>query len=160
MATPNSSPSRDKSGKVQELVGEFLQEKKRETREMAVQRPPGTGRRILTVVSAIACAAVWIVPSFVRTRQYHPTPERIDASTRMHIFLAAQRVSAYQRTKGRLPGDLIEAGVDTSGLLYARLSDTLFEISSSVAGRQLAFTSGTSPAEFLGNTFSVLGSDQ
>jgi hypothetical protein len=157
--TPRNAPEQP-DDKVRALVGEYLDERKRETRENAAQ--DGRRRRspVLTVFAAIVCAGVWLLPSFAPAVDLAPSPTREDASARMNVFLAAQRVYEYQRANGRLPVDLAQAGVDSTGLTYWRSTDSLFEIRVTAAGEQLAFKSSMHPAAFLGNTFQVLGSNQ
>jgi len=78
----------------------------------------------------------------------------------MSVYLAAQRVIAYQRAHGHLPADLAAAGADSAGLAYAPGADTLFEIRAVTGTAQVAYRSSESPADFLGNAFQVLGSHQ
>jgi hypothetical protein len=157
MPTPKGAPQQ--ADKVRELVGEYLDEKQRESREMAAQEEKAKPSRTpITIIAAVVCAAVWILPSFVTQVDTAPSPARIEAGTRMNVFLAAQRVISYQRANGQLPADLTQAGVDSSGLTYWRSTDSLFEIRAMANGEQVAFKSSMNPAAFLGSTFQVLGS--
>ena len=105
----------------------------------------------------LLCAAVWIAPSFFQPPQVVQSPARVDASARMTMFLAAQRVLAYRGANGRLPLKLAEAGVDSTGLTYWRSTDSLFEIHATAGGQPIAFRSSANPAAFLGTTFQTLG---
>ncbi|HEX9563334.1 MAG TPA: hypothetical protein VF981_05160 [Gemmatimonadaceae bacterium] len=161
MATPTPSSAPRADVKVRALVGEYLDEKQREhSREVEAQKQPVRRSPVLTFFAFIVCVAVWILPSFVKPPDVAPSPARIEASARMTIFLAAQRVVAYQRANGRLPLDLSQAGADSTGLTYWRSTDSLFEIRAMAGGEQLAYKSSMNPALFLGNTFQVLGSSQ
>lgn len=160
MPTPvNPSPA-NSDDTVRALVGEFLEERKKEvTREVAVHQAPRRRSPAITIFAVIVCAAVWILP-MMRQDIYVQSPERVDASARMQVFLAAQRVFAFQKSTGRLPADLQQAGVDSEGLTYWRSTDSLFELRVIAGGVPVSFKSTMSPSEFLGNTFQVLGSNR
>jgi hypothetical protein len=157
MSHPTPASSGRDDDHVRALVGEFMEEKKRE-RKLELDRQKTRKRSpIVTVVAAIVCAMVWILPSLNPPPLLAPSPERVDASARMQVYLAAQRVVAYQRAHGRLPADLHQAGVDSSGLTYWRSTDSLFELRTIAGGVPLAYRSTMKQAEFLVNTFQVLG---
>jgi hypothetical protein len=155
--TPRSTtPAQDHA--VDALVGEFLAEKRRETQEsLALQRRPRR-RPVLTAVLLVLCGAAWVAPSLLTRPEPPLSAERQDAGARMHVFLAAQRVFAFQRANGRLPLTLGEAGVDTANVVYWRSTDSVFELWTSLNGDRVSFTSRMNPAEFLGPTFRLLGS--
>jgi hypothetical protein len=157
MSQPTPVSSGRAEDPVRALVGEFLEEKQRERTRDDARRLKRGRSPIVTVVAAIVCAMVWILPSLNPPELWAPSPERVDASARMQVFLAAQRVFAYQRQTGRLPADLSQAGVDSNGLTYWRSTDSLFELRTIAGGVPLAYRSTMSQAEFLGNTFQVLG---
>lgn len=160
MANPPQLRPTPAGNPVQALVGEFLEEKKRETREISATRQVSRANRALTVFSAIVCATVWVMPSYIEPADYSPSPQRVEAGARMTVFLAAQRVLAYQKANGRLPSDLAQAGADPNGLTYLRRADSVFEIHALADGQDVAFRSSENPASFLGDAFQVLGSGQ
>jgi len=153
--TPASSTVQSREA-VRALVGEYLDQKKRETHDAAAAASPRGFRIALTVVALITCATVWLLPSFVKPVAELPSPERVEASARMTIFLASERVRLYQRLKGRLPGTLAEAGVDSTGIGYFRSSDTGFDMWMMTNGRRLNYRSTMNNAEFLGSTLQTL----
>jgi len=157
--SPQRSPT-PMGNPVQALVGEFLEEKEREAREMSAIGRVSRARTLMAVLLSIACAAAWILPSFYEAPAYSPSPARVGASARMTVFLAAQRVLAWQKANGSLPSDLIQAGADSAGLTYVRSTDSLFEIHAAAGGEKVTFRSSMTPASFLGETFQVLGSGQ
>lgn len=160
MATPAKPNPAGSDETVRALVGEFYEERKKEvTREVSVHQSPRRRSPGITIFAVIVCAAVWLLP-LMRQDIYIPSPERVDASARMQVFLAAQRVFAYQKSTGRLPADLQQAGVDSNGLTYWRSTDSLFELRVVAGGVPVAYKSTMPPSEFLGNTFQVLGANR
>ena len=138
------------------MVGEYLDQKKRESKQTSVVEAPRRIGSVLTVVGVITCAFVWILPSVVRPPVEVPSPQRLEASARMTLFLAAERVRVYQRTNGRLPATLVQAGVDTTGITYFRSTDSLFDMWMMANGHRVTYRSNVNSAEFLGNTLQTL----
>jgi hypothetical protein len=139
------------------LVGEYLDQKKRETTESSLAEAPQRVRTVLLIVGLITCAIVWILPSLVKSEPELPSPERVEASARMTVFLASERVRTYQRIHGRLPVSLVEAGVDTTGLAYFKSTESTFEMWTLANGGRVLYRSTMNNAEFLGSTFQTLG---
>lgn len=156
---PPIAPRASHDDTARALAAEYLDERKRQTREVAAQTARRTSRA-LTAFSVVACAVVWVLPAFVKPADLEPTAARTEASARMAVFLAAQRVIAYQRSTGHLPVDLAQAGADPAGLTYERTADSLFEIRAHAGSGKLAYRSSENPAAFLGNTFHVLGGSE
>jgi hypothetical protein len=157
MSQPTPATSRSVDDPVRALVGEFLEEKQRErTIELAKQQERKRSP-VVTILAAVVCGLVWILPSVNPPEVLAPAPEQVDASARMQVYLAAQRVFAYQRANGRLPADLPQAGVDSTGLTYWRSTDSLFELRTIAGGVPVAYRSTMNQAAFLGNTVQVLG---
>ena len=155
MPTPASTSVQSRE-QIAALVGEYLDQKKRETKENSLVAAPRRIRKALTVVAIVTCAIVWILPSLVKPQVELPSPARVDASARMTLFLAAERVRTYQRTHGRLPATLVQAGVDTTGLTYFRATDSLFEMWAMANGARITYRSTTNNARFLGKTLQTL----
>jgi hypothetical protein len=141
-------------------VGEYLDQKKRETRDNAAVKSSRGMRLVLTIVALITCATVWILPSFVVPAAEVPSPERVEASARMTIFLASERVRAFHRAKGRLPVTLAEAGVDSADIGYFRSSDTGFDMWMTANGGRINYRSTMNSAEFLGTTLQTLSTSR
>jgi hypothetical protein len=157
MSQPTPASSHRVDDPVRTLVGEFMEEKKRERTIELAQQKKRKRSPIVTVLAAVVCGLVWILPSVNPPEAMAPAPERVDASARMQVYLAAQRVFAYQRANGRLPADLRQAGVDSTGLVYWRSTDSLFELRTIAGSVPVAYRSNMNQAAFLGNTFQVLG---
>jgi hypothetical protein len=155
MPTPASTSAQSRD-QVRALVGEYLDQKKRETHETSLVEAPRRLRTALMVVGIITCAIVWILPSLVKPPVEAPTPERVEASARMTLFLAAERVRAYQRASGKLPATLAQAGADTTGISYFRATDSLFEMWTTANGARIMYRSTMNNAEFLGTTLQTI----
>lgn len=80
-----------------------------------------------------------------------------DADMRLAIYGAAQQISAYEIEWGRLPTSLAQAGVRLDTVSYVVLSDTSFSLRYE-AEHPIIYYSTESPADFLGNSLSVVGS--
>jgi hypothetical protein len=154
--TPTASTSAQSRETVRALVGEFLEQKKLEGDEAAKREGSPRMRAVLTVVAVITCAIVWVLPSLYQPPVEVPSFMRQDASTRMTLFLAAERLRAYQRAHGKLPPTLAEAGVDTTGIAYWRSTNTTFELSGMANGGKITFRSSMTNPEFLRTTLQVL----
>jgi hypothetical protein len=153
--TPASVPA-SSSETVHALVGEFFEHKQREAQELALAEAPRRGRKLLASVAFVVCAAAWILPSLYPPPQPPVSPQRLDASARMTLFLASERVRAFERVHQRLPRTLVEAGVDTTGISFWRSTSSGFEIGTTVNGARLLYDSNTPNVAFLGSTLQVL----
>jgi len=153
--TPTSTPAAS-AATVQALVGEFLENRQRERREGALADAPQRMRKVLAVVALVTCAIVWTLPSLYHPIQSTPSAERQEASVRMTLFLASERVRAFQRQHDRLPQTLIEAGVDTTGMTYRLGAASTFDLAMGSRGGEVTFRSSMNGAEFLGSTIQVL----
>src|ERR1051325_6998717 len=117
---------------------------------------------VLSVIAlfsvAIAGYSVWQKPEWV----YGPEPARIERATaeanvRFGMFLAAQRVRAYQAEHGQLPATLAAAGQTWPEITYFAEDTTTFEIRSSVVPTQpIVFRSNASLIDFLGTSRQAL----
>jgi hypothetical protein len=137
------------SDPVGSLVGEFMQEKKKEIQDeksrQARKRSP-----FLVPLLLVLCAAIWISPSLMPSREEPVSQERLEQSARLTLYLASLRVRAYQDSHARLPLTLQEAGVDTAGIAYQRTSESVFELSTHVQGARVVYRSAVPDSVFLG----------
>jgi len=73
-----------------------------------------------------------------------------------HVLAGSQQVVFID--KGRADGVALgDAGVDSAGLSYRRIADSVFEISSRANSREIVYRSTVPNADFLGTTFQILG---
>jgi hypothetical protein len=143
-------PTPVSSDPVGSLVGEFMQEKKKEiqdekSRQVARKRSP-----FLVPLLLVLCAAIWISPSLMPPREEPVSQESLEQSARLTLYLASLRVRAYQDAHARLPLNLQEAGVDTAGIAYQRTSNSVFELSTQVQGARVVYRSAVPDSVFLG----------
>jgi len=82
------------------------------------------------------------------------TPEELDASVRVRMFLAAQAVQAYRDSLGRWPSSLAVVGMGDAGLVYERM-DSIFTVTDTTGGVPLIYHAGESLAPFA-NAYAVL----
>jgi len=82
------------------------------------------------------------------------TPEELDASVRVKIFLAAQAVQAYRDSLGRWPTSLAVVGMGDEGLVYER-TDAIFTVRDTTGGVPLIYHAGESLAPFA-NAYAVM----
>jgi hypothetical protein len=157
LVNPTPSPgSPQPSETVRSLVGEFLDEKRRETTDSSLVDPRGRARTALLVVALITCAIVWILPSLYKPPVETPSPQRVEAGTRMTLFLASERVRSYRHSHGALPATLAEAGVDSTGLTYQRANDSTFEVTGQSGGQIITYRSNMNNSAFLGDALQIL----
>jgi hypothetical protein len=150
MANPSRpTPTPASAATVQALVGEFIESKQRERRESSLADAPQRLRKILAVVAFFSCAIVWTLPSLYRPASDAPSAEREEASVRMTLFLASERVRAFATKHDRLPTNLIEAGVDSTGISYQANTRDAFEMSMDARGKAVTFRSSQNGGEFV-----------
>jgi hypothetical protein len=122
------------------LVGEFMDEKQRELKAEAVRtaRPRRSPFAIPALVAL--CLAIWVAPSLMPPRE------------------PVLRVREFHSSHKRLPVNLVEAGVDTSGVIYWRGTDSAaFELSTSVQGTRMVYRSTQPDSVFLGPNLRIRG---
>ncbi len=133
------------------LVGEFMEEQRREQSAELARKKPGTRSPLVLPLLAILCLAVWIAPSLMLPRAPVPTVEMLDHGARMTLYLTSLQVRQFHDSTRRLPATLIEAGADTAGIGYTRSTDSVFELSTKVQGTSLTYRSTQPDSVLLGN---------
>jgi hypothetical protein len=76
------------------------------------------------------------------------TSDEVNAGVRFKIYLAAQAVEAYRRSRGRLPPNLAAVGMDGDGLTYSTVEST-YTIVGHDGGLQYAYRRGDDLAPFV-----------
>lgn len=134
----------------------------REAARLAAEaRRRATGSRVMMVLTAAVLAFTggylyverpdWIFPP-------PPAPESAavrEASLRIGMANAAQRVEHYRQRTGRLPVSLAEAGDHTPGLAYEP-GTTVYKLHLMAGGIRLSYDSNQSLEKFVGNSFKVI----
>ncbi len=154
VAAPKASPSNDP--KVQSLVEEFLAEKRKElAEETAVQERPARRGGVIAVL-AVVCAAAWLAPYPESSGYVPPDPKVERASGRLILFLAAQSVTHFRATQGRLPTTLLEAGVDRYDIKYFPATEGSFTLSTKVLDQTYTYDSSAPIQSILGQAEDVI----
>ena len=139
------------------LVGEFMEEKRREIQEEKSRRAPKKRNPFVLPLMIVLCAFIWIAPSLMPPREPTLSPEMLEQSAKLTLYLTSLRVKGYVETHKRLPPDLAQAGADSTGIEYTRLSDSDFELSTRVQGARLVYRSSQPDSVFLGPNLRIRG---
>ena len=153
MSNPQlSKPTPIGNDPVASMVGEFLEAKKKEREEEKAKFAPRKRNPFVLPFLTTLVLAIWIGPSFMMPREPALTIETMEQGARMNVYLASLRVREYRAKHKRLPLTLTEASVDTTGLLYSRSSESVFELSTRVQGTKLTYRSTMPDSVFLAGT--------
>ena len=157
--TDSQSPKRTplSNDPVGSLVGEFMEEKRREQKEEASRRVRPKRNPFVVPMLVALCLSVWVAPSLMPPREPLLPPDTIERSARLTLYLASLRVREFQLSNKRLPANLVEAGVDTSGIVYWRSTNTAFELSTRVQGTRMVYRSTFPDSVFLGTNLRIRG---
>lgn len=155
--TPARSGTPVANDPVGSLVGEFIEEKLKEKQEEKARLAPRRRNPLVVPLLFAVTLAIWIAPSLMPPREPVLPPDTIERSARLTLYLASLRVRDYATKNGTLPADLIQAGVDTSGLTYTRVSNSAFELTSRVQGSRMVYRSTQPDSQFLGASLRIRG---
>ena len=112
---------------------------------------------VLCVVLLGAAGYSWFArPEFIWGPRVQVSPLRREADVRFAMFLLAQRLDAQRAADGALPKTLAAIGEGASGIGYRVLSDSAFELTADLAGRNIVLRSTDSRERFLGNSIAVI----
>ena len=132
------------------LVGEFIEEKRREIKEEKARAAPKKRSPFVVPLLIVLCLAVWIAPSLMPPRHPVVPPETIERGARLNLYLASLRIRQYLALHKQLPATLMQAGLDTAGLTYSRHDNSVFELSTQVLGSRMVYRSTQPDSLFLG----------
>jgi hypothetical protein len=109
----------------------------------------------LTVIAVV----VWVVPDyrFGFARERPVSPQMQEAGARFAMYLAVQRIHAFERQAGRLPSTLAEAGGATAGIEYRVAGPAAYTLSMPLGEHVLTFRSSDSLDLLLGDSPALLG---
>jgi hypothetical protein len=105
----------------------------------------------------VLCAFVWIAPSLMPPREAPIPQNTLENSAKLTLYLASIRVKQYLVAHKRLPLNLTQAGVDSTGLEYTRSSDAIFELATRVQGTRVLYRSSVPDSVFLGPHLGIRG---
>lgn len=139
------------------LVGEFMEEKRKEHEEEKARQAPRKRNPFVIPVLVALCLTVWVAPSMVPPREPALTTSTMEQSARLTLYLASLRIREYLESQKRLPATLMQAGVDTTGIVYLRRTNSAFELSIRVQGTRMVYRSTMPDSVFLGSSLRVRG---
>ena len=139
------------------LVGEFVQEKKKEFQEEKARQAARKRSPLVVPFLAVLCLAIWIAPSLMPPREPTLSQETLEQSARLSLYLASLRVRDYHDSHKRLPASLSQVGVDSTGIDYLRSAGSNFELSTRVQGTRLVYKSTIPDSVFLGPNVRIRG---
>lgn len=85
-----------------------------------------------------------------------PSAVEQEAATRLGLLAVAQRVEAHRAEIGRLPASLEEIGEPATGVFYAPISATVFELRATHDQGVVVYRSDEPVEAFLGNSAAVI----
>lgn len=150
------APAAQNDPKVQALVAEFLQEKRREIEEEAKVTKWRSARYLVVAGLSLVCLAAWLAPYPSPSAYLRPDPKVELASGRMTLFLAAQSVTHFRATRGRLPITLVEAGVEGAKIVYNPGTEGSFTLSTHVRDQGITYDSSAPLQSILGQAEEVI----
>jgi hypothetical protein len=112
---------------------------------------------IILVAATLVCVGLWIIPSFVPSREAVMTPEQVEQNARLNLYLTSLRVREYVAANRKLPASLAELGLDPAGVEYSRRAGSVFELSMRVNGLSVVFRSTVPDSVFLGENLRIRG---
>ncbi len=150
-----------------DVVAEVL--KHAEEREQAAKKkqvPKGPPKWMLPLTVNLGVLALYFLIAQPRFLVVNPVtdpraPQEVVASMRNAMYFdGVVRVEDYQRANNRLPASLEELGttLGAQGVEYRILSDSTYQLISTVGGEVIIFDSGTDdPRSFLDPSFRISG---
>jgi hypothetical protein len=154
MSEPSAHIAESSGTKVDALVAQFMEERRAAEAKVPAANPL-TSRRNLAVVLSLICAAAWLAPYPAAPSRTEIAPALVDASARMNVFLAAQRVRVYESARHRLPSRLADAGVADTTLDYVQ-DGGRFTITASLASVVVTYDSAAPADSLLRNAETVI----
>ncbi len=139
------------------LVGEFMEEKRKELQEEKARQAPRKRNPFAVPVLLALCLAIWIAPSLMPPREPSLSPATMEQGARLTLYLASLKIREYNDVHKRLPPNLAQAGVDSTGIVYWRSTDSAFELSTRVQGTRLVYKSTQPDSAFLGPQLRIRG---
>jgi hypothetical protein len=116
----------------------------------------GWGFWITTTVLIVGLATLLITqPAWMFNRPVQEPAAVVDASLRVRMFVEIERIERFRRDSARLPATLAEAGIPGDGLTYEPY-DGGYTLTGASGPRALAYSSGTPPETFLGDSYRLL----
>ena len=122
-------------------------------------------RARISPIVAVGCAIILLVVAYAAVERpawlFPPPPpveraEVQEASLRIGMATAAQRIERFRRARSRLPRTLAETGGALHGIRYERTDSLTYTLRGSSGPVTLAFRSTDSLKTFVGGSFEVI----
>jgi hypothetical protein len=110
---------------------------------------------MMGLVAVGLAATLLMQPAWLFPRAPEEPPAVREASLRVLMYVAIERVEQFRAEHGELPQTLLEAGSDTTGLSYT-VGPSGYSLTGQNRGVTVTYSSGTSPREFLGNSYQLI----
>ncbi len=120
-------------------------------RRQRLVRPVSLGVITLLMLYLAFSSPAWLSPRLAPG----PSPAEQEASIRLTIYLQAQQLEQFRRTRGRLPATLAEAGAPLPAIRYDVLDGNVYSLRSTT-DTAIRYASTDSPHAFLGSSVAVL----
>jgi hypothetical protein len=138
------------------IVGEFMEEKKKEQAEEKARQVPRRRNPALIPLLVLLVGGLFASP-LLAPQPAELSQDTVEQGARMSLYLASLRVRAYERTHRQLPTSLTQAGINESSIEYTRPSPTTFELSTQVLGSKMVYRSTLPDSLFLGPNLRIRG---
>lgn len=118
----------------------------------------GRGGQVFAVVACMALLtfSAWSFiarPAFIWGASTTMPVAQEGANARVALFMLAERLRAFRAQAGYYPASLAEIGEQSASIRYRRLSDSLFELRTTLADSSAVVYQSDQPADaFLGNS--------
>jgi hypothetical protein len=131
----------------------------------AEQEAARRARGRISPIVAVGCAIILLVVAYAAVERpvwLFPPPlpvesaEVQEASLRIGMATAAQRIERFRRARSRLPRTLAESGGSLQGIRYERIDSLTYMLRGTRGPVTLAFRSTDSLKTFVGGSFEVI----
>ena len=165
-STPNASSPPAPSAEKKALLDAFdtvlkTQADEREANAREAEARRRASRPLLAASAAILLAIGAYLATMKPTWVFapRPSPESLaiqEASLRIAMANASQRVQRFRQQSGRLPESLAETGARGGDLVYGRLGASGYRLEGEIGPARVTLTSDDSLVDFLGNSFLII----
>jgi hypothetical protein len=168
-STPNAprhpAPSAEKKALLEafdSVLKTQADEREASAREMEARRRERASSRPLLAAAMVILLAIGAYLAIMKPTWVfapRPTPESLaiqEASLRLTMANASQRVQRFRRQSGQLPESLAEAGMRGGNLHYSRLGASDYRLVGENGLARVTLTSDDSLPDFLGNSYEII----
>ena len=143
------------------LLAAILRDHERRSRVWEPPPPRRSSRPTRIAAAVLGLVAVWLwllPPGWLQPDLPPPVPVELqEAGLRLGMYLQAQQIESFRRSRGRLPDVLEETGEPIPGMHYRRLDARVYRLHGIAASVALTYTSTDTLSVFLSNAQHVVG---